>query len=205
VILFLHGTGHQGQYPAGSNKSVLARLFLGYQKSPQAVIVFPRCPTDATWIEPRMEKLALTALDQSVQEFRGDPHRVYLTGLSMGGSGAWYIASRNPGRFAALAPVCGGIRAPKTVPLPAVSTSSDPYADVAKKLGSTPVWIFHGSADDVISVDESRRMANAMKAAGAEVRYTEYPGVGHNSWDKAYAEPDLIPWLLSKTLSQPAK
>jgi len=205
VILFLHGIGHRGQYPAGSNKSMLARLFLGYQKLPQAVIVFPRCPTDATWTEPRMEKLALKALEQSVREFRGDPHRVYLTGLSMGGYGAWYIASRNPGRFAALAPVCGGIRAPKTVPLSAVSTSSDPYADVAKKVGSTPVWIFHGSADEVISVDESRRMANAMKAAGAEVRYTEYPGVGHNSWDKAYAEPDLIPWLLSKTLSQPTK
>ncbi len=204
VILFLHGIGHQGQYPAGSNTSVLARLFLSYQKPPQAIVVFPRCPTDATWIEPRMEKLALTALDQSLKEFHGDSHRVYLTGLSMGGYGTWYIASRNPGRFAALAPVCGGIRAPKTVPLPAVSTTSDPYADVARKIGTTPVWMFHGSADEVINVDESRRMAAALKANGGNVRYTEYPGVNHNSWDKAYGEPDLIPWLLSKTL-QPKK
>ncbi len=194
VILFLHGIGHRGQYPANSNRSVLARLFLGYQKPPQAVIVFPRCPEDATWIEPRMEKLALTALDQSLKEFHGDPRRVYLTGLSMGGYGTWYIASRNPGRFAALAPICGGIRAPKTVPLAAASTAPDPYADVAKKIGTTPVWIFHGSADAVINVVESRRMAEAMKAAGAEVRYTEYPGIGHNSWDRAYAERDLFPW-----------
>lgn len=152
-----------------------------------------------------MEKLALTALDQSLKEFHGDPHRVYLTGLSMGGYGTWYIASRNPGRFAALAPVCGGIRAPKTVPLPAASSASESYADVAKKIGATPVWIFHGAADDVINVNESRRMADAMKATGAEVHYTEYPGVGHNSWDKAYAEPDLIPWLLSKTLVKQPK
>ncbi len=151
-----------------------------------------------------MEKLALTALDQSLKEFHGDSHRVYLTGLSMGGYGTWYIASRNPGRFAALAPVCGGIRAPKTVPLPAVSTTSDPYADVARKIGTTPVWMFHGSADEVINVDESRQMAAALKANGGNVRYTEYPGVNHNSWDKAYGEPDLIPWLLSKTL-QPKK
>ena len=205
VILFLHGIGHRGQYPRGSSESVLARLFLGYQKPPHAVIVFPRCPTDATWLEPRMEKLALTALQQSVQEFHGDPRRVYLTGLSMGGYGVWFIASRNPDRFAALAPVCGGIRAPQTVPLSAVSTTSEPYADIAKKIGKTPVWIFHGSADKVISVDESRQMVTALKANGGNVRYTEYPGVGHNSWDKAYAEPELIAWLLSKTLGEPAK
>lgn len=184
---------------------MLARLFLAYQKPPRAIIVFPRCPTDATWIEPRMEKLALTALDQSLKEFHGDPRRVYLTGLSMGGYGTWYIASRNPGRFAALAPVCGGIRAPNTVPLAAVSTTSDPYAEIAKKIGATPVWMFHGSADEVINVDESRRMAAALKANGGNVHYTEYPGVGHNSWDKAYAEPELMPWLLSKMLKAAAK
>lgn len=200
VILFLHGIGHRGQYPAGSADSILARLFLSYQRAPQAVIVFPRCPEDATWIEPRMETLALTALRQSLQEFRGDPDRIYLTGLSMGGYGTWYLAARNPGRFAAIAPVCGGVRAPKTVPLPAVSTAPDPYADVAQKIGRTPVWLFHGDADDTIDVTESRRMAKAVKAAGGEVRYTEYPGVAHNSWNKAYAEPQFFPWLLSHSL-----
>ena len=204
VILFLHGIGHRGQYPVGSNESVLARLFLGYQKPPQAIIVFPRCPKDATWIEPRMEKLALIALRQSMQQFRGDPDRVYLTGLSMGGYGTWYLASRNPGLFAAIAPVCGGVRAPKTVPLPAVSTAPDPFADVARKIGHTPVWLFHGDADDVIEVAESRHMAEAMQAVGAEVHYTEYPGVAHNSWDKAYAEAKLLPWLLSKSLRKSA-
>ncbi|MBZ5529120.1 MAG: dienelactone hydrolase family protein [Acidobacteriia bacterium] len=205
VILFLHGIGHRGVYPPNSSESVLAKLFLGYQKSPQAIIVFPRCPEDATWIEPRMEKLELTALDQSIKEFHGDPSRVYLTGLSMGGYGTWYLASRNPGRFAALAPICGGVSIPKSVPLPAVSSAADPYADVAARIGRIPVWIFHGGADQLIDVTESRHMAAALRAAGAEVRYTEYPGVGHNSWDRAYSNPRLLPWLLSKSLRKPAK
>jgi predicted peptidase len=201
VILFLHGIGHRGQYPLGKTESVLARLFLGYQKSPEAVIVFPRCPADATWIEPRMEELALKALSQSLREFNGDPNRVYLTGLSMGGYGTWYLASRHPGKFAAIAPICGGIRAQPLIPLPAVLTGDNPYADVARKIAPTPVWIFHGAADDVIDVTESRRMAEAIKAAGGEMHYTEYPNVGHDSWNKAYAEPEFINWLLSKTLS----
>jgi len=90
------------------------------------------------------------------------------------------------------------------VPLPAVSTAPDPFADVAKKIGRTPVWLFHGDADDLIDVAESRHMAKAMQAVGAEVHYTEYPGVAHNSWDKAYAEAKLLPWLLSKSLRKSA-
>jgi predicted peptidase len=203
VILFLHGIGHRGTYPSGKTESVLARLFLAYQKPPRAVIVFPRCPEDATWMDARMEELAFKALDQSIHEFRGDPNRVYLTGLSMGGYGTWYLASRHPQRFAAIMPVCGGIRASKTVPLPPVSSAPDPYADVARKIGRMPVWVFHGAADKVIDVSESRKMVAALKAAGGRVRYTEYPGVGHNSWDKAYADSRLFPWLLSKRIADP--
>ncbi len=203
VILFLHGIGHRGEYPAQSQESVLARLFLRYGKPPRAIIVFPRCPADATWIEPKMEVYALAALRNSVRELRGDSWRLYLTGLSMGGYGTWYIASRNPGMFAAIVPICGGVRAPKTVPLPAVSTADDPFADVARRIGATPAWIFHGDADDTIDVAESRKMAAAMKAQGGEVRYTEYPGVGHNSWNRAYSDPNLMEWLLLKKL--PAK
>ena len=77
-----------------------------------------------------------------------------------------------------------------------------PYTDAAYKIGNnTPVWIFHGGADDVVPVAESQRMAAALKAPGGEVHYTEYPGVGHNSWDKAYAETEMLTWLFSKSLS----
>jgi predicted peptidase len=74
----------------------------------------------------------------------------------------------------------------------------DPYALVAGKVGKTPVWIFHGGADNVVPSSESRKMNDALKAAGANVRYTEYEGVGHNSWDRAYADPEFMTWLLAQ-------
>jgi predicted peptidase len=74
------------------------------------------------------------------------------------------------------------------------------YAEVAKKIGKTPVWIFHGDADEAVPVANSRKMYEALEAAGGDVRYTEYPGVGHNSWDKAYADRELTTWLFSKSL-----
>ena len=77
---------------------------------------------------------------------------------------------------------------------------TDPYAETARRIGKTPVWIFHGDADPAVPVEESRKMAEALKAAGANYKYTEYPGVGHNSW-KAYAEPELVPWLLAQKLA----
>ena len=77
---------------------------------------------------------------------------------------------------------------------------TDPHAEVARRIGSTPVWMFHGDADQAVPVEESRHMAEALKAAGGNFKYTEYPGVNHNSWDKAYAEPELVPWLLSQSL-----
>jgi len=76
-----------------------------------------------------------------------------------------------------------------------------PYTEAANNIGSkTPVWIFHGGADDVVPVAESQRMAAALKALGGEVHYTEYPGVGHNSWDMAYAETEVLTWLFAKFL-----
>lgn len=200
VILFLHGAGHRGEYAPNSNESVLARLFLSYQKQTRALVVFPRCWAGAWWSDPDMEAMALGALRQTMKEYNGDPQRVYLTGLSIGGYGVWYIAARHPGTFAALAPVSGGVRTPAMIPIPAVSTLADPYADVARRIDGTPVWVFHGSADDTIDVAESRRMVEALRKAGGHVRYTEYKGVSHNAWDRAYREPKFFTWLLSHRL-----
>jgi predicted peptidase len=77
-------------------------------------------------------------------------------------------------------------------------SSGDPYKRVAEKVGKTPVWVFHGAQDTVIPVSESRNMVSALKATGGDVRYSEYAGTGHNSWDRAYAEPEFFQWLLSK-------
>jgi predicted peptidase len=156
------------------------------------------------WQEPAMEAEALAALDRTTKEFNGDPDRVYLTGLSMGGYGTWALAAKYPDRFAAIAPVCGGIRRPVRPGVPAQAPDEpgiDPYAEAARKIGKIPTWIFHGGADPTVPVTESRKMAEALKAAGNDAKYTEYEGVGHNSWDKAYNEPDFPVWLLAQRLS----
>src|SRR5208337_2983397 len=110
------------------------------------------------------------------------------------------LAAAYPNKFAAVVPICGGILTPDDARKQADSDRI-PYLEAAKKIGTKlPIWVFHGDADPVIPVSESRHMVEALKAAGANVRYTEYPGVGHNSWDKAYADPELMTWLLSKSL-----
>jgi len=110
------------------------------------------------------------------------------------------MASNNPSHFAALAVVCGGVVPPRGITLPNELTppeNGDPYGAVASKVRKIPVWVFHGNADTAVPVSESRKMVDAIKAAGGNVRYNEYDGVGHNSWDKAYAETELFPWLLT--------
>ena len=152
-----------------------------------------------------MDDVAIRALEAAQKEFHGDKQRTYLTGLSMGGYGTWHLAAKYPGRFAALVPICGGLFHPdvlRTNP----PESNAPYDNAAKKIGkATPVWIFHGEVDDTVPVTESRKMAEAMKALGGEVHYTEYPGISHNSWDKAYAEPELMTWMFSKSISATSK
>jgi predicted peptidase len=167
--------------------------------------VIPQCHKGVWWRDAPMDEVAIEALEAAQKEFHGDLQRTYLTGLSMGGYGTWYLAAKFPGRFAALVPICGGVIRPEELKKNPPA-SQQPYEEVAKKIGSgTPVWIIHGDADDSVPVTESRNMAAAMKELGGEVRYTEYPGVAHNSWDKGYAEPDLMPWMLSKSTAVPSK
>ena len=107
--------------------------------------------------------------------------------------------------FAALAPICGGVRPrgrAQSSEAPKPDNEASLYTNVAAQIGKTPVWIFHGGADPVVPVAESQKMNEALKASGGNVKYTEYPGVGHNSWDKAYGEPDFMTWLLSQHLKK---
>jgi predicted peptidase len=205
VILSLHGAGERGEEGILPTQVGVATAIRMHQDRFPCIVVIPQCRKDSWWTSPAMEAQALKALDQSIREFKGDPDRIYLTGLSMGGYGTWSLALKYPGKFAALAPICGGVRPPSRVPIPEGSPLADPkvdpYALVAQKVGKTPVWIFHGGADNVVPVAESQKMNEALKAAGGSVKYTEYPDVGHNSWDRAYAEPEFMPWLLSQRRS----
>lgn len=206
VILFLHGYGEEGDDGLVQTDVGLGTAIRKHVDRFPTLVVIPQCRIKDWWTNPAMEAQALKALDQTMKEFKGDPQRVYLTGLSMGGYGTWALGSQNPGRFAALVPICGGVRLPPGHDIPNAKdtdTSADPYAAIAQKIGKTPVWVFHGGADPTVPVTESRQMVAALKAAGGDVRYTEYPGVKHDSWDNAYAEPDLFTWLLAQKLSPP--
>ena len=204
VILFLHGYGEEGDDGLLQTDVGIATAIRNHVDRFPFVVAIPQCRKQDWWTSPAMEAQALKALDQTLHEFKGDPQRVYLTGLSMGGFGTWGFASEHPGKFAALVPICGGVRLGRASDMPNyrdVDTSADPYAATAQKIGKTPVWVFHGGDDDTVPVTESRQMVEALKAAGGNVRYTEYPGVKHVSWDKAYSEPELFPWLLAQKLS----
>lgn len=203
VILFLHGAGERGDDGLLQSDVGLGHAIRKNAAAFPFIVVMPQCRKGKVWTQPDMEAQALEALDRSIKEFHGDRERVYLTGLSMGGFGTWDLAAKYPGRFAAYVVICGGISPLPQLPEIAVALAkehkvADPYAETVRLVGKTPVWIFHGDADPAVPVEESRKMKAALEAAHANVRYTEYAGVGHESWDNAYAEPDLVPWLLQQ-------
>lgn len=202
VILFLHGAGERGRDGYFQTQVGVGAAIRNNVSRVPAIVVFPQVTPDSSWTGT-LANVALAALDQTVREYQTDPARVYLTGLSMGGNGTWYIAYRNPKRFAAIAPVCGWISpgfwkaADPVVP----ASSGEPYAALAAQLRQTPTWIFHGEVDPVVPVDESRKAFAALQAAGAPVQYSEVPGTGHNSWDPAYGSPKFWTWLLAQRRS----
>jgi predicted peptidase len=160
--------------------------------------VFPQAPPDGRWLgDPA--GAAMAAFDKTVAELNGDRERLYLTGLSMGGYGSYHLALAHPGRFAALVVVCGGLLPHESTTAvrqsPLTMGAADPYAWTARMLGKTPIWIFHGEIDGVIPVTEGRKMAEELRRGGGNVRYTEYAGVGHNAWERAYKEEELWTWL----------
>jgi predicted peptidase len=127
-------------------------------------------------------KAALAALDDTIKKEQIDESRLYLTGLSMGGYGSWDLAARQPERFAAVVPICGG---------------GDEKQ--APKLAKLPIWVWHGDADQAVKVTRSRQMVEAIKAAGGSPKYTELPGVGHDSWTAAYNGPEnCLSWLFEQ-------
>ena len=203
IVLFLHGAGERGEDGLQQSQTGIGGAIRSHADRFPAIVVMPQCRKNLWWLAPSMEAQAIAALDAATSEFNGDPERTYLTGLSMGGYGTWDLAGKMPNRFAAIAPICGGVKIPvryvKDTGV-AQTESPDMYAAAARKVASIPIWAFHGGADPAVPVEESRYMVAALKALNADVRYTEYPGVGHNSWDKAYDEPDFPAWLFQQKL-----
>lgn len=198
VLLFLHGSVARGDDNQAQTNIGLGPVIRRDPARFPLIAVFPQARKGASWLQPGTEKMALAVLDAAMAEFHGDPARIYLTGQSLGGYGAWALAVRHPGKFAALVPICGGIRRF----VQDDSLPGDRYEAAARRIGKTPVWIFHGENDRTVPVGAARRMHEVLQAQGGEVRYTEYKRMGHLIWDRAYAEPELIPWLLSHHATQ---
>ena len=200
VIVFLHGSGERGSDGAKQTLVGIGPYLRAHQDRFPAIVVFPQAPDETEWAGNA--DLVFATLDAATREFHGDPDRTYLTGLSMGGYGTWDMAMRAPGRFAALAPVCGGVVHPRrpSMGVSGIAGAANPYAAVAARLKDTPVWQFHGALDDVVSPDYSRQMNAALQAAGArDARLTIFPDANHNSWDATYSQtPELWTWLFAQ-------
>ncbi|TMI63377.1 MAG: hypothetical protein E6H07_11365 [Bacteroidetes bacterium] len=200
LILFLHGSGERGN----DNEKQLthgAKLFLKDEnrKNFPAIVVFPQCPQESAWAVIKIDRnvqpvkmdfdytmegnwplLAANDLVRKLSNEEGvDKSKIYISGLSLGGMGTFESVYRNPDLYAAALPICGG-------------------GDVNhydKRITKTAFWIFHGDADASVDVKLSREMVDKLKSLKAEVKYSEYPGVKHNSWDNAFAEAEYLSWM----------
>lgn len=200
TVLFLHGSGERGN----DNELQLAHgaeLFTlpeSREKYP-AIVIFPQCPKDEQWAKPlngkkhvkrfplyktppKQIQLVIDLLDFVELSESLDTDREYIMGLSMGGKGTMEMLCYQPHRFAAAVPICGAHN-PK----------------YAKRYKHVSLWYFHGAKDIVVYPQYSRNMVARLEKLGANVRYTEYPDAGHNIWDQAFDEPDLLPWMFGIT------
>jgi predicted peptidase len=198
VILFLHGSGERGTDGLLQTEVGLGEGIRRHAGRWPAIVVFPQSPPEHRW-HGKVAHLALATLDHTLQEFSTDADRVYLAGISAGGNGVWNLAYRYPERFAALVAVCGWVMpTPERREAILPPDSGPPYPVIAGRIRSLPTWIWHGDADSVVPVEESRRMAEALRAVGAAVTYTELPGMGHEAWTVAFDSPDLPRWLFAQ-------
>lgn len=201
LLLFLHGAGERGN---DNEKQLIhgSKLFITEEnrKDFPAIIILPQCPQESFWaimktdqskqpptrvfdytVEPNWP---LTSANELVKKIIGDgsvdKSKVYITGLSMGGMGTFESVYRYPDMYAAALPICGG----------------GDVKNYDKRIAKTAFWVFHGDADKVVDVKLSQEMVEKLKTLKTEVKYSEYPGVGHNSWDNAFAEKDYLSWML---------
>ncbi len=183
LITFLHGAGECGS--DGLKSAVVGIGSAAMLKSDEwrTLILIPQKPeTSQRWAD--LDKVIMAMTEETEKRFKVDKERLYLTGLSQGGYGSWALAAKYPDYWAAVAPVCGG---------------GDPKDGAV--LAKIPIWAFHGDQDGVVKTIRSRNMIEAIKKAGGNPKYTEYKGIGHDSWNKAFAEPDVLPWLLEQKKS----
>lgn len=209
VMLYLHASGANGGIDEIADG--LGKALVHYPERFPMIVVFPECPFGRYWIGD-MVTYAVAALDQTVKQYNGNSGRLYVSGVSMGGYGTLICGVQYPGKFAALGPVCGGVIPPfqfsqiergQLAPhCLKILDSPDPYTELAASIAKTPVWLFHGSRDDMVPVSESRKIYAALQKNSGIVKYTEYPLMGHDIGSRVYFEMDFPAWLLSQKIAQ---
>ncbi|MBL9202904.1 MAG: prolyl oligopeptidase family serine peptidase [Opitutaceae bacterium] len=191
LLVFLHGSGERGSDPWLVAKHGPPKLLresplssAGKALAENFIVVSPQCPANTWWDDDAIGAL----LDEIAAKHRVDAKRTYLTGLSMGGFGTWSYAIKNPGRFAAIVPICGGGEPSMVRRMARVRRN---------ELTTLGVWVFHGAKDPTVLLEESEKLVDALKkAAVTEVQFTIYPEAKHDSWTETYANPELYAWLL---------
>ena len=196
-VLFLHGAGERGADGLLQTAVGIAPAIRRYPERFPAIVVMPQAPRDSFWAGAPGDA-ALGALDHACEEYSVDRDRVYLTGLSMGGHGSWIIGYQHAARFAAMLVICGFVGDRPNRPSVVPSGEGTPYERVAARLRHMPIWIVHGEADEAVPVVESRQMADALRAAGAAIHYTELPGTNHDAWTPAYGSVAVVSWLFAQ-------
>jgi predicted peptidase len=196
LVIYLHGAGERGSDNQAQLKYLPEWMTLPpLRQKFETFLLAPQCPAGEWWIDvdysgpqPRMtsklgDRLAavLATADEAIQRYPIDSDRQYLTGISMGGFATWDLAIRFPDRFAAIVPICGG---------------GDPSR--VASLVDVPLWCFHGARDDIVPPQYSREMVDALRVAGGNPIYTEFPNVRHDSWTPAYRESDCLPWMFQQ-------
>ena len=198
IILFLHGRGERGSEGMWQTQIGLPEAVRDHPERWPFIIVMPQCPLGSFWTDPDNLAMAMETLEQESQEFHGDPERTYLSGISMGGYGAWELALIYPHRWAAIAIAAGGIFwSYDPTRWQRASTLLEEYSHV---VGHTPVWLFHGTDDPVVLPRQDELLYDAIKAAGGHVRLWLYEGLKHDCWTRAFREPELPRWLLEHRL-----
>lgn len=180
MVLFLHGAGERGSDIDFVKRNGPPKLVEEGHRFP-FILVSPQCPERTIWDN----KMLIALLDDIESTYRVDKSREYLTGLSMGGHATWSLAIQYPERFAAIIPVC------------ARGYSQDVYV-----LKDVPVWVFHGEKDDIVPITDGEKMAQALKEAGGNVKFTIYPEANHDSWTETYNNPKIYEWLLSHSVDK---
>lgn len=199
LLLFLHGAGERGsdnQTHINIHNGLMKRIMNDDILKNECIIIAPQCPEGMQWVDApwsngsySFDNISISKPMQVVEEIlsdvRGkydiDENRIYISGISMGGFGAWYMLMRHPDCFAAAVPICGG---------------ADPSK--AADIKHIPIRTYHNADDSTVPVSGTREMVSALKLAGGDVLYTEHPFGEHNSWEAAFDEPDILEWIFAK-------